>query len=105
MFLTIFISNIIAWVVLEAIFSFPPCSWVFLFIQDLHFKIHVQSKQGEMGFFFTLFLPHVAVGIPANLHGVPPFLTRIFWAHTIVAGKCTLGCTLPHSMWDSPPWQ
>ena len=54
MFLTIFISNIIAWVVLEAIFSFPPCSWVFLFIQDLHFKIHVQSKQGEMVFFFYI---------------------------------------------------
>ena len=36
---------------------------------------------------------------------VPPFLTRIFWAHTIAAGKCTLGCTLPHGMWDSPRWQ
>ena len=51
MFLTIFISNIISWVVLEAIFSIPPCSWVFLLNQDLHFKIHVQTKQGEMGFF------------------------------------------------------
>jgi len=54
MFLTLFISHIIAWVVLEAIFSFPPCSWVFLFIQDLHFKIHVQTKQGEMGFLIPL---------------------------------------------------
>ena len=59
MFLTIFISNIIAWVVLEAIFSFPPCSWVFLFIQDLHFKMHVQSKQGEMVFFFLHYFFHM----------------------------------------------
>ena len=80
MFLTIFISNIISWVVLEAIFSIPPCSWVFLLNQDLHFKIHVQTETRWNGFFdppegcacqyLSLFLPRVAVGIPANLHTV-----------------------------------
>ena len=61
MFLTIFISNIISWVVLEAIFSIPPCSWVFLLNQDLHFKIHVQTKQGEMGFLIPLSVVHANI--------------------------------------------
>ena len=61
MFRTIFISNIISWVVLEAIFSIPPCSWVFLLNQDLHFKIHVQTKQGEMGFLIPLRVVHANI--------------------------------------------